>query len=73
MNKDFNQTVFEKMRNRRIPDYYDGMHKDGWQPWEILEAAHNSIIHEATALQAEAEETQADPMNAHFQVEVKKK
>ncbi len=49
MNKDFNQTVFEKMRNRHIPDYYDGMHKDGWQPWEIVEAAHNSIIHEATA------------------------
>ena len=73
MNKDFNQNVFEKMRNRRIPDYYDGMHKDGWQPWEIVEAAHNSIIHEATARQAEAEEAQAYPMNVHFQVEVKQK
>ena len=49
------------------------MHKDGWQPWEIVEAAHNSIIHEATARQAEAEETQADLMNVHFQVEVTKK
>ena len=72
MNNDFN-TMMEKMRNNRIPDYYDGMHKEGWQPWEILEAAHNSIIHEATARQAEAEETQADPMNVHFQVEVKQK
>ena len=76
MNKDFNQTVFEKMRNRRIPDYYDGMHKDRWQPWEIVEAAHNSIIHEATARQAAREaatqQSAPDPMNVHFQVEVKK-
>ena len=73
MNNDFN-TMMEKMRNNRIPDYYDGMHKEGWQPWEILEAAHNSIIHEATARQeAAAEELPAAPMNVHFQVEVKKK
>lgn len=73
MNKDFNQTVFEKMRNKSIPPYYDGMYREGYQPWEIVEAAHNSIIQEATARQAEAEETQADLMNVHFQVEVKKK
>lgn len=75
MNNDFNQTVFEKMRNKRIPDYYyDGMHRDGYQPSEILEAAHNSIIHEATARQnAAAEELPAAPMNVHFQVEVKQK
>jgi len=30
MNRDFNSTMFEKMRNRRIPDYYDGMYKDGY-------------------------------------------
>lgn len=43
------RTVFEKMRGTRIPDYYDGMYKDGYQPWEILEAAQKSIIkqHEA--------------------------
>ena len=74
MNNDFNQTVFEKMRNKRIPDYYDRMHRDGYQPSEILEAAHNSIIHEATARQeAAAEELPAAPMNVHFQVEVKKR
>lgn len=49
MNTDFNQTMFEKMRNKRIPDYYDGMYLEGYKPWEILEAAHNSIIKEANA------------------------
>ena len=39
-----NQTVFEKMRNKHIPDYYPTMYQDGWKPYEILEAAHNSII-----------------------------
>lgn len=38
------RTVFEKMRGTRIPDYYDGMYLDGYKPWEIIEAAHNSII-----------------------------
>ena len=66
-----NRTVFEKMRNKRIPDYYDGMYKDGYAPWEIVEAAHNSIIQEAEARKAEAEE--AAPMNVRFKVEVKNK
>ena len=74
MNKDFNQTMFEKMRNKSIPPYYDGMHRDGYQPSEILEAAHNSIIKEANARQeAAAEELPAAPMKVHFQVEVKQK
>ena len=49
MNRDFNQTVFERMRGTRIPDYYDGMYRDGYQPWEIVEAAHNSLYKEAAA------------------------
>lgn len=72
MNIDFNQTVFEKMRNKHIPEYYDGMYLDGYKPWEILEAAHNSIIKEATARQAAREASDPAPMNVHFQVEVKK-
>jgi len=43
-----NQTVFEKMRNKQIPDYYDGMYLDGYKPYEILESAHNSIIKQYT-------------------------
>lgn len=75
MNIDFNQTVFEKMRNKHIPEYYDGMYLDGYKPWEILEAAHNSIIKEANARQVAREAAQQSdpaPMNVHFQVEVKK-
>ena len=41
-----NEAGLEKMRGTRIPDYYDGMYKEGYQPYEILEAARNSIIHE---------------------------
>ena len=29
--------------NRQIPDYYDGMYLDGYQPWQILEAKHRSM------------------------------
>lgn len=63
-------TVFEKMRNKRLPDYYPTMYLDGYKPWEIVEAAHNSIIKEAEARQAEREPQ--PPMNVKFLVEVKK-
>ena len=65
------RTVFDKMRGQPLPDYYDGMYKDGYQPWEIIEAAHNSIIKEASARQAEREPQ--TPMNVKFRVEVVKK
>ena len=71
-----NQTVFEKIRNKHIPDYYPTMYQDGWKPYEILEAAHNSIIKQYMERQqeAEAEPTPDEPpMNVRFQVEVKKK
>lgn len=64
MNRDFDSTVFEKMRNKRIPPYYDEMYKDGYQPWEILEAAHNSIIYENEARAAQ------EPMEVNYKVEV---
>ena len=64
------RTVFEKMRGTRVPPYYDDMYKDNYKPWEIVEAAHNSIIKEHDARQAAA--TPDAPMNVHFQVEVKK-
>ena len=64
-------TVFEKMRGKRIPDYYDGMYKDGYKPWEILEAAHNSIIQQYEARQAER--ATPEPMDVQFRMEVIKK
>ena len=65
------RTVFEKLMGRPLPNYYDTMYLDGYKPWEIVEAAHNSIIKEAEARQA-AREPQT-PMNVRFQVEVKSK
>ena len=35
--------------NRRIPEYYDGMYKDGFTPQEIIIAAHKKMIQEYTA------------------------
>lgn len=37
------ETMLEKMRNKQIPDYYDGMYLDGYKPYEILEAVSHSI------------------------------
>ena len=68
-----NQTVFEKMRNKHIPDYYPTMYQDGWKPYEILEAAHNSIIKQYRERQEESTPPADEPMNVHFQVEVKRR
>ena len=67
-----NQTVFEKMRDKHIPDYYPTMYQDGYKPYEILEAAHNSIIKQYMEGQ-EADTPTDEPMNVRFQVEVKHK
>ena len=32
------------MINHPIPDYYNTMFIDGYQPWEILAAAHKKIL-----------------------------
>ena len=29
--------------NRQIPEYYNTMYMDGYEPWEILEAVHKSM------------------------------
>lgn len=67
-----NQTTLEKMRNRQIPDYYPTMYQDGYKPYEILEAASNSIYERYREAQ-EADTPTEEPMNVRFQVEVKRK
>ena len=42
-------TVFEKMRGVQIPDYSPKMWMDGYEPWQILEAGHKSMIENAEA------------------------
>ena len=49
------------------------MYQDGYKPYEILEAASNSIISQHMERQEEAAPPVDEPMNVHFQVEVKKK
>lgn len=30
-------------RKRPIPEYYDAMYLDGYEPWEIMEAVHKKM------------------------------
>ena len=45
--------------NRQLPDYYDGMYLDGYEPWQILEAKHRSMKR-AYYAQREAERAAAE-------------
>ena len=59
--------------NRQIPDYYDGMHLDGYEPWQILEAKHRSMKRaymERLAAEQAAEE-QSEVWNVKITSEVK--
>ena len=31
------------LRKRPIPEYYDSMYMDGYEPWEIMEAVHKRM------------------------------
>ena len=57
--------------HKNLPDYYDTMYLDGYKPYEIHEAASNSIIKQYMERQEESAPPEDEPMNVHFQVEVK--
>ena len=65
-------TVFDKMRRRPLPEYYDTMYMDGYKPYEIIEAAHRTMIKQYNA-RMEANRQEPAPMNVKFNVEVKTK
>ena len=65
-------TVFVKMRRRPLPDYYDTMYMDGYEPYEIIEAAHRTMIKQYNA-RMEADTQEPAPMNVKFYMEVKTK
>ena len=65
-------TVFDKMRRRPLPEYYDTMYMDGYEPYEIIEAAHRTMIKQYNA-RMEADTQEPAPMNVKFNVEVKTK
>ena len=63
--------IIDQMRPRPLPEYYDTMYRDGYKPWEILEAAHNTMMKQHEARVAERQEQM--PMNVNFTVEVRTK
>lgn len=63
--------IIDQMRPRPLPEYYDTMYRDGYKPWEILEAAHNTMMNQHEARVAERQEQM--PMNVYFTVEVRTK
>ena len=54
--------------NRRIPEYYDGMHRDGFTPQEILAALHKKMIQQYGS----ADQQTPDPFqNINIKSEIK--
>ena len=54
--------------NRRIPEYYDGMYKDGFTPQEILTAAHKKMLNQYKP----ADPQTTDPLeNVNIKSEIK--
>ncbi len=53
-----------------IPDYYPTMFLDGYEPWEILAAAHNKMIAAAAKRQTEAQ-PKAEEYNINIKTETK--
>lgn len=56
---------------QKIPDYYPTMFLDGYEPWEILAAAHKKMIAKAAA-QTAAEPQDDYSINIKSEVKVKK-
>ena len=40
-------------RKRPIPEYYDTMYMDGYEPWEIMEAVHKRMLRMVKEREAE--------------------
>lgn len=37
----------------KVPEYYDTMYMDGYEPWEIMEAVHKRMLRMAKEREAE--------------------
>lgn len=49
----FNNEVSLFGRKRPIPEYYDTMYMDGYEPWEIMEAVHKRMTRMAKERETE--------------------
>ena len=52
-----------------LPDYYDTMYLDGFEPWQILEAAHRTLYKRYQA----QKEQQSEDYNIKLNSEIKVK
>ena len=56
---------------RKLPEYYPTMYLDGYEPWEILQALHESMIREVNAQKEHQKATEDEDIS--FTIEVIKK
>ncbi len=56
---------------RDLPEYYDTMYQDGFEPWEILAAARKTMWKAAEARRQEAEPPEEYTVNIKSEVKVK--
>ena len=54
--------------SRPLPDYYPTMYEDGYEPWEILQAAHRTFLKTA----AEAQPPEDYNINIKTEMKVRK-
>ena len=57
--------------NRPIPDYNRRMFEDGYEPWEILAAAHKKMLAAASERQPQTAPTEDYSINIKSEVKVK--
>ena len=55
--------------NRKIPEYYDGMHRDGFTPLEILHAAHKKMLNKYKP--ADQQATDLENVNIKSEIKIK--
>jgi starvation-inducible outer membrane lipoprotein len=65
------------MLQNNLPDYYPSMYLDGYEPWQIMQAAHTTMIkqwkeREAAKESAQKEAELEQQVNIKAEIKVKK-
>jgi starvation-inducible outer membrane lipoprotein len=65
------------MLQNNLPDYYPSMYLDGYEPWQIMQAAHTTMIKQWKEREAAKESTQKEAeleqqVNIKAEIKVKK-
>lgn len=64
--------ITQNRYNRPIPDYYRTMYEDGYEPWEILAAAHKKILAAGAERQTKSQPQENYNVKITSEVKVKK-